>query len=264
MNTGTAKSHRESISIFRLQDMFPDEDSARKWFEDLVWSDGRYCPRCGSVNTHEAKHQYSPYRCRDCKKYFSVKTGSVMEGSNVPLRKWAFAIYFEITSLKGVSSTKLHNDIEVTQKTAWFMLHRIREVFGRDDGDMMSGAVEVDETYIGGKRRNMHASKRKHLTGRGAVGKEAVVGVRERDTKRVRARVVQSTSKEALHGFINDRVETGTTVYTDEARAYSGLENHEAVNHSTGGGYVRDQATPTASSHSEQRSSGRMRAHITN
>ena len=242
MTTSTNKRpRRESISIFELVERFPDEETAREWFEALVWSSGRSCPRCGSLDTHEASHRYSPYRCRDCKKYFSVKTGSVMEGSNVPLRKWVFAIYLEITSLKGVSSTKLHNDIKVTQKTAWFMLHRIREMFGRDDDSPLSGEVEVDETYVGGKRGNMHASKRKHLVGRGAVGKEAVVGVRARDTKRVRARVVQKTDRETLQGFIHERVESGATVYTDEAKAYSGLENHVAVNHSTGK-YVRDQA----------------------
>ena len=147
MTKAPGKAHREGISILKLVDLFPDEESARVWFENLVWPEGRYCPRCGSMNTHEAKHAYSPYRCRDCKKYFSVKTGSTMEGSNVLLRKWVFAIYLELSSLKGVSSMKLHRDIDVTQKTAWFILHRIREAFGSSDNESMSGPVEADETY---------------------------------------------------------------------------------------------------------------------
>ena len=98
--------------------MFPDEESARKWFESQVWPTGRCCPRCGSVRTHEASHAKSPYRCSDCRSYFSVKIGTALEGSKIPLRKWVFAIYLEVTSLKGVSSMKLHRDIKVTQKTS--------------------------------------------------------------------------------------------------------------------------------------------------
>ncbi len=155
----------------QLADMFPDENSAQLWFENEIWgTTGRCCPHCGSVRTHEAKHKKSPYRCTDCRGYFSVKTGTAMASSPIPLRKWAFAIYLEITNLKGVSSMKLHRDIGVTQKTAWFMLHRIREAWAMEAAEMFTGPVEADETYVGGRRRNMSNAKRKAVKGGAKLG----------------------------------------------------------------------------------------------
>ena len=127
------KAHREGISLTQLAEMFPDEDAAREWFEARIWPDGRRCPKCGSDDTTEANHSNCPYRCRACRAYFSVKAGTLMEASKLPLRKWAFAIYLELTSLKGVSSLKLGRDIGISQRSAWFMLHRIRAAF-RTDG----------------------------------------------------------------------------------------------------------------------------------
>ena len=132
--------------------MFPDEASASTWFERTVWTDGRCCGHCGSIETSPVKNQKPmPYWCTDCRSYFSVRTGTALERSKVPLRKWAFAIYLEITSLKSVSSMKLHRDLGVTQSTAWFMLHRIREAWDGSNGPTFDGPVEVDETYFGGK-----------------------------------------------------------------------------------------------------------------
>ena len=152
--SGPGKAHREGISIIELADMFPDEESAVAWFESYVWPTGRHCPRCGSCETIKA-HGDMPYWCPPCRRYFSVRVGTAMERTKVPLRKWVFAVYLEMTSLKGVSSMKLHRDIKVTQKTAWFMLHRIREAWTCEQTALFSGPVEVDETYIGGLRRNM-------------------------------------------------------------------------------------------------------------
>ena len=241
------KAHRKGISVMDLGEMFPDEDSARVWFESHIWPGGRCCPRCGSVRTHEAKHAKSPYRCTDCRAYFSVKTGTALEGSKVSLRKWVFAFYLETTSLKGISSMKLHRDIGVTQKTAWYMLHRIREVWATTDKAVcFAGPVEADETYFGGKRKNMSNAQRKALAdagvGRGAVGKVAVVGIKDRATKQVRAKVVEHTDKPTLQGFIIDHTAPGAVVYTDEASAYEGLPfTHEAVKHSVSE-YVRGMA----------------------
>ena len=214
---------RQGITLLQLTEMFPDEGAAREWFESVVWPSGRHCPRCGSERTHEASHARCPYRCTDCRSYFSVKTGTALERSKISLRKWAIAIYLEMTSLKGVSSLKLHRDIGVSQKTAWFMLHRLREAFAEETGELMSGPAEADETYMGGRRKNMHAAQRRVLTGRGAVGKTAVAGVKDRETKRVSASVVERTDRHTLTQFIKGRVESGVAIFTDESLAYDWL-----------------------------------------
>ena len=232
------KAHRQGITLLELAQMFPDEAAARKWFECILWPDGeRFCPRCGTNNNHKCKHAKMPYRCRDCKKYFSVKTGTVMAGSPIPLLKWLYAIYLDLTSLKGISSMKLHREIGVRQATAWFMLQRIREAFAETGPAVrFDGPAEADETYFGGKRKNMHASKRKNLTGRGTAGKTAVVGVKDRGTKMVAARVVRSTDGDTLQGFVREHLEEGATLYTDDTGAYAGLTEYEreTVKHSVG------------------------------
>ena len=242
------KSDREGLSLIEVMDMFPDEAEATRWFEAHMWPTGRCCGKCGSVNTHEVPNaKPMPYRCRDCRAYFSVRTGTALERSKVPLRKWVIAIYLELTSLKSVSSMKLHRDIKVSQPTAWFMLHRIREAWApKPGGPKFSGPVEADETYFGGKRKNMSNAKRKELAdagaGRGTVGKTAVVGVKDRATNQVQATVVERTDKATIHGFLATHVSPDATVYSDEAAVYASLPNpHEAVNHSVAE-YVRGKA----------------------
>ena len=238
------KSYRKGLTLIQLMDMFPDEKSARDWFEKGRWPDGPYCPHCGSTNVQaNIKHKTMTHRCRDCDKkpMFSMKTGTIMEGSKLGYRTWAIAVYLVATNLKGVSSMKLHRDLGVTQKTAWHLAHRIRKALSYPEAPF-SGPVEVDETYIGGKRRNMPRSKRKEMTGRGAVGKTAVVGAKDRATNTVVAKVVQSTDAPTLQGFVADQANPGARVYTDEAAAYRGMDNpHVAVCHSVGE-YVREQA----------------------
>ena len=240
------KAHREGLTIVQLMDMFPTEEAATEWFESAVWPDGeRYCGKCGSTRTREVPNaKPMPYWCTDCRSYFSVRTGTPIARSNVPLRKWAIAIYLCLTNLKSVSSMKLQRDIGVSQPTAWFMLHRIREAWAEDDDDQFDGPVEVDETYFGGERRNMSIKKRKAMNkSRGPVGKTAVVGVKDRDSNEVRAEVVRRTDGETLQGFVREHTESGATVYTDDAAAYRGMPEfeHEAVNH-TVSEYVRGQA----------------------
>ena len=231
------KSHRQGISLMQLADMFPDEESAVRWFEKIHWPDGqRYCGRCGGMDTRVIPNaKPMPYWCRDCKKYFSVRTGTSIESSRLPLRKWAFATYLYVTNLKGVSSMKLHRDLKVTQKTAWFMLHRLRESWDASGLEQFIGPVEVDETHMGGKRKNKSLKKRKQLSGHGPVDMTTVAGVKDRETNRVRAKVIESADAPTLQGFVREHVQPGASVYTDEARGYIGLKqdfDHDAVNHS--------------------------------
>ena len=244
------KSHRQGVSLIGLMELFPDEDAAREWFEAVYWPDGPRCGHCDGERVRPVKSgKPMPYWCTDCRKYFSVKTGTAMADSKLPLRKWALGIYLFTTSLKSVSSMKLHRDLEIGQKAAWFMLHRLRQAWADGYGMPFDGPVEVDETYVGGRRRNMSNAKREVLAkaGRGAVGKTAVVGAKDRASNQVRAKVVDKTDAETLVPFVEGNTADGATIYTDEASAYAGLANmfngfqHEAVKHSVGE-YVREKA----------------------
>ncbi|MXX99459.1 MAG: IS1595 family transposase [Chloroflexi bacterium] len=239
--SGPGRCYRTGISIIELFDMFPDEESARQWFEQIRWPNGeRQCPHCGSDKTQEDHSRNpQPYRCKSCWKFFSVKVGTVMEASNLPLRKWVVGYYLMTTSLKGVSSMKLHRDLGITQKSAWHMANRIREGWSVG-GELLSGEIEVDETYIGGKEKNKRAHRRRGI--RGPSGKAIVIGARQRNGE-IRAQHIDRATGATLKGFIRENVEPGSTVYTDDHRGYQNTPNvrHFSVKHSVGE-YVDGQA----------------------
>ena len=237
------QAHRKGLSVRGLLKQFPDDDTAQAWLEEQRWGGEPWCPHCGSFNVRRNNHKSMPWRCaeRECRKRFSVRVGTPLQGSHLGYQTWVLAIYLLTTSLKGQSSMKLHRDLEVTQKTAWFLAHRIRDAFSEPDKGGFAGPVEVDETYIGGLRKNMSNAKRKELagTGRGAVGKTAVVGAKDRATKQVRAKVVEHTDAATLQGFVIDHAAPDATVYSDDSTAYESLPfDHDTVKH-TLSEYVR-------------------------
>lgn len=227
-----------TISTFQLFKMFPDAESARVYLESRLWPNGVKCPICSNGERVTARNA-GYYRCNACLEDFTVRTGTIFERSHVPLHKWVYAMYLLVTSRKGISSLQLSKEIGITQKSAWFVLQRLREACGNDI-DKLTGIVEVDETYVGGKEANKHESKKRRM-GRGAVGKSAVVGMRKRGGRTV-AMPIEDADTANIHRAIHTHVEVGTTIHTDEAAVYSGLGGlffkHEAVNHS-GGEYVR-------------------------
>ncbi len=233
---GSGRENREGISLTELADMFPDEAAATAWFKSLVWPEGCRCPRCGNTETTEAAATAGLiYWCGACRKGFSVSIGTVLEKSKVPLRKWAFAVYLDMTSLKGISNMKLHRDLKVTQKMAWFMLRRIRKAWGGEAQAPFPAPVEGGDRGISGRKKSKRAGKKT------CAGKAAVAGFRNRGSKRVSTAAAEATDQPALRSFVADRTAPGTVVCTDEDRACPGMSlRHETANRSVGK-HVRGQ-----------------------
>ena len=228
------KKQANTISVAELFRIFPDEDSCYEWFEQTRWNGKPICPHCGGVdNISQPPSKPHHYWHKDCRKQFTVTTKTCMHATKRPLQDWIYTIYSVMTGRKGVSAMQLSKKLGVHYRTAWHMLHRVREACSNGDFTL-NNVVEVDETYLGGKEDNKHASK-KLKAGRGTVGKQAVLGMRERDGK-VKAMPVEKTDARTLQGVICESVEEGSTVYTDDHRSYLGLDEigyeHGSVKHS--------------------------------
>ena len=236
------KQNREGLTAFELFDMIPDEDAAHEFLCRMRWGENhehRHCSHCGGTSTRPSKRKYT-FWCPDCKHRFSVRTDSVLEHTRMPLRKWVVALYLVVTNLKGVSSMKLARELSVGQNTAWFVLHRIRRALADDDAGKFFGPVEVDETWVGGKRRWLSHKKRKEMGRNWQKNKVQLAGVYDRETRHVRAATVQTADTVTMNEFIDARVAPEADVYTDDAHAYK-FRSTDSVTHSRGE-YVRDEA----------------------
>ena len=207
---------------------FSDPVRCREYVVVRRWPGGVTCPRCGNQKV-KFQEKYNRWQCstRHDRRQFTVKTGTIFEDSPLGLDKWLCAMWLVVNCKNGVSSYEIHRAIGVTQKTAWFMDHRIRLALTMGSVEKLSGEVEADETFIGGKARNMHAAKRaRRITGTGGKDKTAVLGVLERGGK-VRATVVPSRKKGALQPEVRKHVEAGSALYTDALKSYEGLNEFE-------------------------------------
>jgi transposase-like protein len=222
---------------------FSDPDTAHAEMVKFRWPDGVVrCPTCGSDKVWFTASR-RVWQCREDhpRRQFSVKVGSVMEDSALGIDKWLIAVWLITNCKNGISSYELAKDIGVTQKSAWFMLHRIRLAMQGKDGGKLGGEVEVDETYIGGRGRNMSQSKKRRLGMRGKssgfAGKVAVMGLLERQTdgvSRVRTRVLKNNKRSSIQPVVREQVEAGSTVHTDALMSYHGLDAdyiHNVIDH---------------------------------
>lgn len=234
-----------TISVRELFALFPDAEAARKYIESRIWMHGQCCPFCGNTEKIVARNtgrKKGFYRCGACKKDFSALKGTVFESSHIPLDKWIHGMYLLLTARKGISSLQLSKELSISQPAAWFLLHRLREAAG-NEMETLSGTVQIDECFVGGRPKNKRKSNRK----KGDRGDYArVLGMRE-ESGRVRAMPIANGTAQAIGKEILTTVELGSTIYTDESHSYDALEYHyrrESVRHHMEE-YVREDGVTT-------------------
>ncbi len=247
MRRGMSKAHeivKAGMSLAVFFRRYPTDEAAGTQFAAWRWPHGVRCPHCGSANISTvASRRPQPCRCRKCRRHFSYKTDTPMHDSKLGAHTWPLGLFLVVSNPEGRSSVQLAADLGITQKSAWHLGHRIREALADGSLPGFEGPVEIDETFIGGKAKNMRASVRAHrIHGRGAVDKTPVVGVRDRATNRVTARPTADTTSATPTGMVADVTRPGSTVFTDGDRCYDPLKEmghlHAKVAHSAGE-YVR-------------------------
>lgn len=224
-------------SLPQLLDFFKDEKTCIEYYENIRWAGNPVCPHCGTANPYKTNRGY---KCgnNECYKKFTVKVGTIFENSKIPFRIWFAAIYLCTVHKKGISSVQLSIDLDITQKTGWFVLHRVREMLKQDAPQMLGGegkTLESDSTYLGGKEKNKHASKKKYTEdGKLIENKKVILGLIERNGK-VILKHIPSESTAHMTQFVQKYAPKGSTIFTDEHKGYKGLGKiytHDTVNHS--------------------------------
>ncbi len=222
-------------SLYELLEYFNTEDICLGYLAEQRWQSEVSCTHCNHTKTYQLKGKTKRYKCASCRKQFNAKAGTIFEDSKIPLRKWFAAIYLILAHRKGLSSHQLARDLNVTQKTAWFMGHRIRYAIKQGTFDKcLDGVIEIDETFVGGKNKNRHHNKKvKNSQGRSFKDKTPVLGIVQRQGE-LRAFTIPDTKQETIQPIVEEQIQYGATIYTDEWWAYRDLNllyDHEIVNH---------------------------------
>lgn len=233
---------RNFKNLMDFTTFFKTEEKCHKYLKSILWQEGAYCPFCGADKIHQYESNFKKNRCYSCKQDFSIRKGTIFDDSRLPLKKWFMCIYLVNSNKKGISSCQLANQVGITQKSAWFVLQRIREACSsKDFTNPFNGITEIDEAYIGGREENRHAKDKKL---KGKKEKAVVIGLVNRDTQQVKAMKVVNSEAEHLLPKVYMNVADNSTIITDTLQAYKPLKkhyDHKTIKHSAGE-YVKNDS----------------------